>query len=94
VLPDDLTAGLGELKRTIERHRSSPAMRRLTPMFGFVVAISPVTGYVDADNRQFTVIYRHHGDGSACRLYDDQFRCWDQILMRAFLGRPRRSPVG
>jgi hypothetical protein len=29
VLPDDLTAGLGELKRTIERHRSSPAMRRL-----------------------------------------------------------------
>ena len=32
VLLDDLTADLGELKRTIERHRSSSAMRRLTRM--------------------------------------------------------------
>jgi hypothetical protein len=30
VLLDDLTADLGELKRTIERYRSSSAMRRLT----------------------------------------------------------------
>jgi hypothetical protein len=29
----------------------------LTPMFGFIAAISPVTGYVDANNRQFAVIY-------------------------------------
>ena len=30
VLLDDLSADLGELKRTIQRHRSSSAMRRLT----------------------------------------------------------------